>query len=91
MDITISVSDPVIEKIQERANGKPIVDFVEEFVEKSFASAENEKDNDKTNEAERPFLRMKGMFSSGRNDISSRTQEILYTEDFDSTEGFSIR
>jgi predicted Ser/Thr protein kinase len=85
MDITISVSDRVIENIQEKANGKPIEDFVEEFVEESFAN------NAISEEGERPFMRMKGMFSSGRTDISSRIQELLNSEDFDPSEGFSVR
>ena len=85
MDITISVSDHVVENIQERAKGKPIEDFVEEFVEETFAK-------NTTNEgAERPFMRMKGMFSSGRTDTSSRIQELLNAQDFDPKEGFSIR
>ncbi len=85
MDITISVSDLVVENIQERANGKPVEAFVEEFVEESFAK------NATGETAERPFMRMKGMFSSGRTDTSARIQELLTSEDFDPKEGFSIR
>ena len=87
MDITISVSDRVIGNIQERANGKPIEDFVEEFVEESFAIGHQFSDE----EGERRhnnLMRMAGMFSSGRTDTSARMREILYSEDLDPAQGF---
>lgn len=86
MDITISVSDRVVENIQEKANGKAIDDFVEEFVVESFS-----KGNGTNSDADRRhhnLIQMAGMFSSGHTDTSERMHEILYAEDFDSAQGF---
>lgn len=87
MDITISVSDRVVETIQERANGKPIEDFVEEFVVESFSEGKNgsiEKERRHHN-----LLAFAGMFNSGVTDTSERMSEIMRETDFDPAEGFS--
>ena len=96
MDITITVSAKTEQIIQKKAreNGKAVAEFVGEFVEENFAGKktnENEQSASSENMPERPFMRMQGMFSSGKTDTSERMHEILYSEDFDPAEGFSIR
>jgi len=88
MDITISVSDETEQIIREKAkeNGKDIADFVGEFIEESFTVENNGKRERKHN-----LLKFAGMFSSGKTDTSERMRELLYAEDFDPAEGFSIR
>lgn len=90
MDITITISERAEQVVRKRAeeNGKDVEHFVGEFVEDSFKNGQDEAI--KTTE-ERPFMRMKGMFSSGKTDTAGRMQELLYEEDFDPAEGFSIR
>ena len=86
MDITISVSDRVIETIEEKANGKPIEEFVEEFVEETFSKpAPTDTDAERRHHN---LMRMAGLFSSGRSDTSVRMHEILYSEDLDPAQGF---
>lgn len=95
MDITISVSEKAVENIRAMAeeNGKAVEDFIEEFVEESFANGQNgnKSAGDEPEREQRPFMRLQGMFSSDKTDTSERMHEILYSEDLDSAEGFSIR
>ena len=88
MDITINVSDKAEQNIREKAeeSGKRIETVVEEFVENNFANGDRE-----TGKREHNLLAFAGMFSSGKTDISERMHEILYSEDFDPAEGFSIK
>ena len=92
MEITITVSDRTAEIIQHKAeeNGKDVDEFLGEFVEENFTN-ENGTENSAESQSQRPFMRMQGMFSSGKTDTSERMHEILYSEDFDPAEGFSIR
>ncbi len=96
MDITITVSEKTVQAIREKAekNGKGVAEFADEFVEDNFADQEKnerEQTTSSENQAERKFMRMQGMFSSGKTDTSERMHELLYEEDFDPAEGFSIR
>ena len=94
MDITITVSEKTAALIQSKAqeNGKKVNEFVGEFVEENFAGEDiNKEMNSSENHLERKFMRMQGMFSSGKTDTSERMHELLYKEDFDPAEGFSIR
>jgi len=91
MDITITVSEKTEQIIQEKAkeNGKEVAEFaaslLEEKVKEDFpATVEDEN-------YENPFTPFIGMFSSGKTDTSERMREILYSEDFDSAEGFSVK
>jgi len=88
MDITITVSDETEQIIREQAeeNGKDVADFVGEFIEKSLTA-----ENGKKKERKHNLLKFAGMFSSGKTDTSERMHELLYAEDFDPAEGFSIR
>jgi len=88
MDITITISEKAEQIIREKAeeNGKDIADFVGEFIEESFTNGTGEKRERKHN-----LLKFAGMFSSGKTDTSERMHELLYAEDFDPAEGFSIR
>ncbi len=88
MDITISVSEKTEQIIREKAgeNGKDVAEFVGEFVEENFARANGEEKERKHN-----LLNFAGMFSSGKTDTSERMRKLLYEEDFDPAEGFSIR
>ena len=88
MEITITISKRAAQKIKEQAasNGKDVGEFVEE----NFAN-ENGAKHSTENQSPRPFMRMQGMFSSGKTDTSERMREILYSEDFDPAEGFSTR
>lgn len=90
MDITITISENVEHIVRAKAeeNGKDVEHFVEEFVEKSFTNGQNQISSESE---ERPFMRMRGMFSSGKTDTSERMQELLLEENFDPAEGFSIR
>jgi hypothetical protein len=96
MEITITVSEKTAEIIQHKAedNGKDMDEFVGEFVENNFADEDkNKREQEISSETqlERRFMRMQGMFSSGKTDTSERMHEILYSEDFDPAEGFSIK
>lgn len=88
MDITISVSEKTEQIIREKAeeSGKDVADFVGQFVEKNFTGENGEKRERKHN-----LLKFAGMFSSGKTDTSERMRELLYAEDFNPAEGFSIR
>ena len=88
MEVRISVSDRAARNIRIKAeeNGKPIEDFVEEFVEESFANGKREHRHRKHN-----LLAFAGMFDSGRMDTSERMQELLDEADLDPAEGFSIK
>ncbi len=88
MDITISVSEKTEQIIREKAeeNGKEVSDFVGNFVEESFTA-----ENGGTKERRHNLLKFAGMFSSGKTDTAERMRELLYAEDFDPAEGFSIR
>ena len=96
MDIMITVSEKTAALIQYKAqkNGKKVNEFVGEFVEENFADEKinkGEEMNSSENLPERKFMRMQGMFSSGKTDTSERMHELLYEEEFDPAEGFSIR
>ena len=86
MDITISVSDKAIENIRTKADGKPVEEFVEEFVEESFANGNGDSRPRKHN-----LLKFAGMFHSDKTDTSERMHELLYEADLDPAEGFSIK
>ena len=95
MEITISISERAEQKIRKQAesNGKDIGEFIGEFVEENF---ENGKTSDYKADSsedlpERRFMRMKGMFSSGKTDTARRMSELLKEENFDSKEGFSVK
>jgi hypothetical protein len=88
MSITITISDKATKVIKKRAkeNGKDVEHFVEEFLEENFATKP-----DKEKERKHNLLEFVGMFSSGKADTSERMHEILYSEDFDPAEGFSLK
>lgn len=91
MEITISVSEKTERIIREKAkeNGKDVADFaanlLEEKVEEDFPQKVEEEPY------ENPFTPFIGMFSSGKTDTSERMHEILYSENFDSSEGFTVK
>jgi rhamnose utilization protein RhaD (predicted bifunctional aldolase and dehydrogenase) len=96
MDITITISEETEQIIRGKAekNGKDVAEFVGEFIEDNFADQEKNEREQTTlseNQPERKFMRMQGMFSSGKPDTSERMHELLYEEDFDPAEGFSGR
>jgi predicted Ser/Thr protein kinase len=88
MEITITISDKTAELIQHKAeeNGKDLAEFVGEFVEENFTNENGEKRERKHN-----LLQFAGKFSSGKTDTSERMHEILYSEDFNPAEGFSVK
>ena len=88
MDITITVSDKAVANIRVKASetGKDVDDFIEEFVEESFANGNGEHRERKHN-----MLKFAGMFTSDKTDTSERMHKILYETDFDPAEGFSIK
>lgn len=90
MDITISVSDKAVKNIRAKADesGKPVEDFIEEFVESSFSVPAHNGDGSHDKNKPHPLMRMAGMFSSGVTDTSERMHEILYSENFDPAQGF---
>ena len=96
MEITISVSDKTAEIIQHEAEerGKDVSKFVEEVLEEKFldnAKTESSENNDEKRERKHNLLKFAGMFASGKTDTSERMHEILYSEDFDPAEGFSLK
>lgn len=98
MEITISVSERAEQKIRQQAeeHGKDVSEFVGEFVEENFANGKmngGDKIENTENKKERKhnLLKFAGMFSSGKTDTAERMHEILYSEDFDPAEGFSIK
>ena len=95
MDITITVSEKVEQKIRRQAakNGRDVNEFVGEFVEKVLEEKffETIESKSKDEEYKNPFTPFIGVFSSGKTDTSERMHEILYSEDFDSAEGFSVK
>ncbi len=95
MDITITVSEKTEQIIRKKAeaSGKPISEFVaiffeEKIKEEFFDTIENESEDEEYGNPFTPFI---GMFSSGKTDTSERMHEILYSEDFDPAEGFSVK
>lgn len=90
MGITIEVSEATEAVLRREAdlNGKKVSEFLEEFVETSFPSSED--DGSQVPDLQKPhdLFRMAGMFSSGVTDTSERMQEILYSEDLDPAQGF---
>ena len=91
-----TVSEKTEQIIREMAkeSGKDVSQFVGEFLEENFTNGQkNGSEQSKLQEikTERRYMRMKGMFSSGKTDTSERMHEILQSEDFDPSEGFSIR
>lgn len=84
MEITITVSEKIYELAKQ--NGKDVTEFVEEVLEEKFPETNGEKPERKHN-----LLKFAGMFSSGKTDTSERMHELLYEEDFDPVEGFSIK
>ena len=88
MEITISVSKKTETILRKKAkeNGKELNEFVGKFVEDKFAET-----NDVKRERKNNLLEFAGMFSSGKTDTSERMHELLYEEDFNPAEGFSIR
>ncbi len=88
MSITISVSEKTERIIRGKAeeNGKDVAEFVGEFIEEKFAAENGEKRERKHN-----LLKFAGMFSSGKTDTFERMHEILYGEDLDPAEGFSVK
>ena len=91
MEITITVSEKAAELIQHKAeeNGKNVSEFaanlLEEKIKEDFPDSIDEENY------ENPFAPFIGMFSSGKTDTSERMYEILYSEDFNPAEGFSIK
>ncbi len=94
MEITISVSERTAQIIQHKAeeSGKDVAEYaknlLEEKVSEDFPETLSGEDLE---EYENPFEPFIGMFASGKTDTSERMHEILYSEDFDSAEGFSIK
>ncbi|MDQ3130176.1 MAG: hypothetical protein M3Q99_05380 [Acidobacteriota bacterium] len=102
MDITITVSEKAEQKIRRQAakNGKNVKDFVGKFVEEVLEEKFPETIEDRADangnvegkrERKHNLLKFAGMFSSGKTDTSERMHEILYSEDFDPAEGFSVK
>lgn len=96
MEIIITVSEKICELAKQ--NGKEVSEFVEEVVEEATAkkmngnsAKQNGQNSVNENKPERRFMKMKGMFSSGKTDTAKRMSELLKDEDFDSKEGFSIK
>ncbi len=96
MEVTITVSDKISELAKQ--NGKEVSEFVEEIIEEIISEKTNgnsPKQNGQSvlpeKPAERRFMRMKGMFSSGKTDTAKRMSELLKEENFDSKEGFSVK
>jgi hypothetical protein len=89
MDITITISGKVEEKLSELAerDGKDVADvavgLLEEKIEEDFAEPRDEGEN--------PFTPFTGMFSSGKTDTSERMQELLREATLDPSEGFSVK
>ena len=95
MDITITVSEKTEQIIREKAeeNGKPISEFAAHFLEEKIKEEFSETIEIELEDAayENPFTPFIGMFASGKTDTSERMHEILYSEDFDPAEGFSVK
>lgn len=99
--MNVNVSEKVENKLKEiaRKNGQDAADYagvlLEEFIaEKTGNVADGGQSEDGANvseEYENPFAPFIGMFSSGKTDTSERMHEILYSEDFDPAEGFSVK
>jgi len=89
MDITITISEKAEQNIREKAEekGTDIVDFVEDFVEKSFETPNGSEGPERKHN----LLAFAGKYSSVKTDTSERMKEILYETDFDPAEGFSKR
>lgn len=83
MDITITISDIAVENIQEKAKGRSVDDFVEEFIEENFANgsaADNLSGIEKKPSRKRNLSDLAGMFSGGPGDTAERAPEILRAE-----------
>ncbi|HEX8265121.1 MAG TPA: hypothetical protein VF596_06815 [Pyrinomonadaceae bacterium] len=94
--LEVTVSTEHEKQLQQLAarEGKDVGSFAAELLEEKIEEAYRQNGNAEKNEEmpkERRYMRMKGMFSSGRTDTSERLKELLREEDFDPTEGFSIR
>ena len=91
MDITITVSEKIEQKIRRQALktgqdvDKVVADLLEEVCDERFPESET---NDDKNEFENPFTPFIGMFSSGITDTSENMRAILYSEDLDPAQGF---
>ncbi len=84
MEITISIPERIYEIAKQ--NGKDVTEFVEEILEEKFPETNGEKRERKHN-----LLKFAGKYSSGKTDTSERMHEILYSEDFNPAEGFSVK
>ena len=95
MELTITVSEKTEKIIREKAekNGKGVSDFAGDLLEEKVKEEFPEiiADESVMNNKPHPLLKFAGMFSSGKTDTSERMHELLYEEDFDSAEGFSIK
>lgn len=102
--MNVNISEKTELKLKEIAkkNGKNIADvagvLLEEIVEEkangngeNFEASDNGNQQEDSSEYENPFEPFIGMFSSGKTDTSEHMHEILYSEDFDSAEGFSVK
>ncbi len=84
MEITISIPERIYEIAKQ--SGKDVTEFVEEVLEEKFPETNGEKRERKHN-----LLKFAGKYSSGKTDTSERMHEILYSEDFNPAEGFSVK
>ncbi len=95
MELTITVSEKTEKIIREKAekNGKGVSDFAGDLLEEKVKEEFPEiiADESVKNNKPHPLLKFAGMFSSGKTDTSERMHELLYEEDFDPAEGFSIK
>lgn len=101
--MNVNVSEKTELKLKEIAaqNGQDAADYAGFLLEKvinekikengNFESAGNNEPASEEEDYENPFKPFIGMFSSGKTDTSERMREILYSEDFDPAEGFSVK
>lgn len=94
MEITITVSEKICELAKQ--NGKEVSEFVQQVIEEKLfetktTEAETDGDVEKAKKRKHNLLKFAGMFSSGKTDTSEKMSELLYEEDFDPKEGFSIK
>lgn len=95
MELTITVSEKTEKIIREKAekNGKGVSDFAGDLLEEKVKEEFPEiiEDESAKENKPHPLLKFAGMFSSGKTDTSERMHELLYEEDLDPAEGFSIK